>query len=177
MHRLFFALRPDPATRHRLADLARQLSGRYPARWVAPARYHLTLAFMGRYTEYPARDIERLMRAADSVCAAPFTWRPDRVSGFPARHPPCVLRGHDSCAGLSVLRESLVQASVAAGLTLPSEHRYVAHVTLGYGREHVIDEASVAPMTWRAEGFALLHSGDAAPGNHEVSGHWPLDGA
>jgi 2'-5' RNA ligase len=79
VHRLFFALRPDPVTARRTDVFAEGL-GEGAAR-IRPAHQHMTLAITNDYQSYPEEVAERLLRAGDRVAAAPFGLSLDQLVG------------------------------------------------------------------------------------------------
>lgn len=175
-HRLFFAIWPDARARGCLADLAAQLKPDYPARWIRPSRYHLTLCFLGTFEQVPAALVEHARLAANDVRERTFVWHPDRVTGFRAPRPPCVVRAGIPDASLQRLHQVLSGALVAHGIAMADRRRHVAHVTLGYGHGRGIGDRDVPAMDFPVRSFVLLHS---APGAREYDelGRWPLTGA
>ena len=87
IHRLFFALRPDPAVAQEIESAAAAIkaSGRVRGRWVQPSKYHLTLHFLGSHAGRPIGLIEAALTAAQRVRAAPFEVELERVETFGAR--------------------------------------------------------------------------------------------
>ncbi len=176
-HRLFFAAWPDAPARERLAALVGRLKPDYPARWLRPSRHHLTLCFLGAWEHVPATLIGRAMQAADSVRMPALDWRPDRVGGFRAPRPPCVLRASTTDAGLQHLHRALLDACAARDIIVADRRPYVPHVTLGYGRQgRVIADRKVLAVDFPIHAFVLLHSVPGAGEYHEL-GRWPLPAA
>lgn len=175
-HRLFFAAWPDASARKRLADLAGRLKPDYPAHWVHPSRYHLTLCFLGALEQVPTVLVEHARQAATSVRLPAFAWHPDHVAGFRAPRPPCVVRTSVPDASLQCLQQTLSGALVTHGIAMADRRRYVAHVTLGYGHGRIIQDRDMPPMDFPVRSFVLLHS---APGEREYRelGCWSLAGA
>ena len=54
MHRLFFAVVPDAAARQALRARVDALDAGAPGPWVDARRWHLTLAFLGKWDARPA---------------------------------------------------------------------------------------------------------------------------
>ncbi|HET6587064.1 MAG TPA: RNA 2',3'-cyclic phosphodiesterase [Oleiagrimonas sp.] len=173
--RLFFAALPDAPARAQLAALAERLKQDYPARWIRPSRYHLTLCFLGAREGFEASFIEQARQAASRVHMAAFVWRPDRVAGFRAARPPCVLRADAVDASLQHLHQTLLEALVQQGVSVSDRHRYLPHVTLGYGRDRAMTARTVPTVAFPVRAFVLLHS---VPGeaDYRELGRWPLDG-
>ncbi|HET6431301.1 2'-5' RNA ligase family protein [Dyella sp.] len=84
LHRLFFALVPPEPVREQIAATARTLreEGNIQARWVQPARYHVTLAFLGDHPSLRPSLLEAARAAIGKVRVAPFTWQADQVASF-----------------------------------------------------------------------------------------------
>ena len=110
VHRLFFALMPDDATRERLVTVAGALRASRPglrARWIHPDRYHAPLHFLGDHAALRPGLVEDAIAAADKLRAASFNWTLDGVTSFRGREPPCVLHGVETCAPLQALWSAL----------------------------------------------------------------------
>lgn len=83
VHRLFFALLPDAATRGQFVGVTAALKANHSslrARWVKPTRYHATLYFLGDYPMLRPEIAAAAKDAADIVRGAPFAWMNDCVS-------------------------------------------------------------------------------------------------
>ncbi|HET7299571.1 MAG TPA: RNA 2',3'-cyclic phosphodiesterase [Oleiagrimonas sp.] len=173
--RLFFAALPDAPAREQLVVLAGRLKPDYPARWIRPSRYHLTLCFLGACEGFETSFIEQARQAASKVHAEIFVWRPDRVVGFRAARPPCVLREGTPDASLQHLHRALLEALAGQGLSVPDRRRYLPHVTLGYGHDRVLPARAVPAVVFPIRAFALLHSVTGEADYREL-GRWPLDG-
>ena len=67
VHNVFFGLMPDDATRGRMAETVDSLRTTHDpqGRWLIPARYHMTLHFLGTFSELPEDRIEAAIRAAE----------------------------------------------------------------------------------------------------------------
>jgi 2'-5' RNA ligase len=172
-HRLFFAAWPDAPTRRRLAELSAQLASAYRARWIRPARYHLTLCFLCNYAPCPHDTAERAAQAIAKVHLPALVWRIDQVIGFRARRPPCVAASSTANLVLQRLRESLCGALDQAGV-LPTHRRvFTPHVTLGYGQRRRIGDTAVDPIDFPLRDVVLLHSVSGELAYRELY-RWPL---
>ncbi len=174
--RLFFALRPEPPTREALVARARHLEPTYRARWVRPARYHVTLQFLGAREHFSSGFIRLAIRAAGDVHAAAFRWYPDCISGFPAKRPPCIACAREAGAPLHVLHQALGKALGDHGIAMHDERPWRPHVTLGYGCGDVVADTTIPAVDFPVRAFFLLHS---VPGekNYREVGCWSLSGA
>ena len=89
--RLFVAAPLDNASRSACAQVAERLRARgWPARWVAPEQYHLTVAFLGGVAEERMAEIEAAVSAV-APRLAPFDVPLDTVGAFPAPPRPRVV--------------------------------------------------------------------------------------
>ncbi|WP_201315434.1 2'-5' RNA ligase family protein [Dyella sp. EPa41] len=160
IHRLFFALLPDEATRSRIeaatSDVA--ASQHLRARMIRPARYHATLHFLGDHPRLREDIAAAAAAAGGQVRGDPFEWVLDSASGFHGREPPCVLRCTQTPPALQALWQALREALLRAGLGAHLSRSFTPHVTFAYSRGAVPQPVPVEPIPWRVEGFALLHS-------------------
>jgi 2'-5' RNA ligase len=179
VHRLFFALIPDQATRLALTALAEELRASHPrfrARWIQPTRYHATLRFLGDHSALRPELVDAATQAAARVAAVPFDWELDTLETFRGREPPCVLRGEESNAPMLQLWQSLGRSLALSGVTPSRENAFTPHVTLAYSNALMLDSLAVGPLLWRVDAFALVHS-MVGRSNHEILGRWPLVGS
>lgn len=173
-HRLFFALWPDDATRGAIATAAARLRTRAPGgRWIAKARYHLTLHFLGTYRKLPGSMIDTACAAAASARAPGFSLTLDRVGSFRTRSHLWWL-GCGKPDPLLPLREALTGALETHGIPVEPVP-FVPHVTLvrGAGRPPPVD-AGVDPIVWPVTGLTLIHSESGARDAYDLVGQWSL---
>jgi 2'-5' RNA ligase len=177
IHRLFFALRPDPAVARAIECAAASIraSGRVRGRWVQPSKHHLTVHFLGTHAGRPADLIERARAAAQHVRIAPFQIELERVETFGARRQsPCILRfSKQSDHLLGWLRAALGGALAEAGLAPSLEDRFTPHVTIAYVEAGLGEPIAIPPIAWDVQGFTLIES-HGATAQHEVLDQWPL---
>lgn len=176
VHRLFFALMPDAATRERLAAVAAGLKASRPgfrARWIHPDRYHATLHFLGDHAALRPSLVDAAVAAADKVSIAPFAWTLDSATSFRGREPPCVLQGTEVSAPLQQLWQALGKALVLAGQGARLERSFTPHVTLAYSHGAMLGAVGVEPVTWPVAEFALVHH-VIGQGAYQILGHWSL---
>jgi len=160
VHRLFFALLPDEATRSRIEKAATDAAAAQSlrVRMIRPARYHATLHFLGDHPSLREDIVSAAAAAADRVYAHPFELVLDGASGFHGREPPCVLRCTQTPPALQALWQDLRDALLRAGLGGHLSRSFTPHVTYAYSRGAVPQPVPLAPLHWRVEGFSLLHS-------------------
>lgn len=168
-HRLFFALSPPPATRTRLARAAQGVSRaqRAPGLATAPARLHLSLAFLGEFPEDEA--VQRASAAGERVRSAAFTLEIDIAESF---GPTWFLASTAPPSGLSVLHGALNAELVREGFTL-EPRTFHPHLTFQRRAEHAMPRTRVVPIRWDVDGFALFES---FPGEQRYLplAEWPL---
>ena len=83
-HNLFFALWPDEAVRMQIEERAKALDGEHHprGRLLKPARYHLTLHFLGEHADMSPQLIEDVANAAGRVQAPAFDLSLDQAGSF-----------------------------------------------------------------------------------------------
>jgi 2'-5' RNA ligase len=177
LHRLFFALVPPESVREQIAATASSLreNGSIEARWVKPARYHVTLAFLGDHPTLRPSLLEAARAAIGKVRVAPFTWLPDQVASFTGRRPPCVLRSTQVSPALQTLWEQLRRELSLVRLGGQIERSFTPHVTLAYGQRDLPAPIEVAPIAWPVDRVILLHS-EVGTSDYETLGSWRLPG-
>lgn len=178
MHRLFFALAvPDSARAEVRAAADRALAAAPRARAVAPARYHLTLHFLGSFATPQVDLVRRASVAAACVVAPPFELVIDRVGGFP-RAGVWWLGCEATPPGLDALHAALGNALADAGIAVHRHESFTPHLTIARGATSAPRASQIPPIGWRVQSFALLGSAsgdpDAAHGYAEL-GRWALD--
>lgn len=167
--RLFTALWPDRATRRALAACRDAVPWPPGTRPTPTDKLHLTLHFLGAV---PASRLAALQGALDLPAKA-FELRLDVVNAWPgglvvlqSAHPPAALAGLHAALGTAL-----------RGLGLPVEQRaFRPHVTLA---RHALASATLpamaAPLPWRVEGHALVHS--TPQGRYRVLRHYRQEAA
>ena len=177
IHRLFFALLPDTATRERMADLASALRQRHEAggRLIGAHRYHLTLQFLGDADRFQHERAQAAQAAAADVAANAFDLRLDRAGSFRNRSIPWWLGCERTPAGLQALWDRLGVALAKRGVRVEGGHSLTPHVTVvrdAAGPLH--PPVAVEPIRWRVADFALIHSQLGSRNAYTVLGQWPL---
>ena len=160
VHRLFFALLPGEAVSGRIERAAHDVAAtqHLRARLIRPSRYHATLHFLGDHPLLRSDIVNAAITAAGKVHSEPFELVLDHAAGFHGREPPCVLRCSNVPSTLQTLWQDLRQSLMLAGLGAPLSRNFTPHVTFAYSRGAVPPAAPIEPITWRVDGFALLHS-------------------
>jgi 2'-5' RNA ligase len=164
--KLFFAIFPDDAAAHRIAELARSLKSKYQLQGepILLKRFHVSLYHLGDYFGLPQDAIARAEEAASAITLQPFEVGCDRVIGFAGRNAdpqrdncPIVLRATEGVAELTALRRGLAAAMRRAGIKVPGNTRFTPHVTLLYDRPHEIS-VPVDSIRWTVRELVLVHS-------------------
>jgi len=173
-HRLFFALWPDDATRVAIAAAAARLRIRaHGGRWTAVDRYHLTLQFLGTWSQLPDSLVHAACTAAAGVRAPGFSITLDCIGSFRTRSHLWWL-GCQRPEPLLRLREVLMGALENQGVPA-APAAFVPHVSLVRGaRRPPPRDAGIVPIVWPVHGFALIHSESGARDAYRVLDNWPL---
>jgi len=172
MHRLFFAIFPDPPALAAIGRVVARLQAEkvLRGRWTAPAKYHVTARFLGDHAD-PAVVTARARAAAEQVRVAPFDIAFDRIVTFRGRHQsPCVVRcTSESDVAIEALWRGLGAAS--SDVRAEAAGRFVPHLTIAYADRMLDVPIAIEPVLTRIKAFALVDSHDA---QHEVLARWPL---
>lgn len=178
LHRLFFALMPDEATRDRLHHAAMHLkeANAPGGRWINPRRYHVTLQFLGEFDGLPQTLATQACAAAARVKVAAFPLVLDRAGSFRNRSIPWWLGPADEVPGLATLWHDLGLELARAGVRVPSGQGFRPHVTVLRDADSALPEAPIAPVTWHVDNFTLVHSVLGAQSAYTSLGTWPLVG-
>lgn len=90
-HRIFVAVRLDPALRDGVRALERRIEERGPVpRWIPAENLHLTLRFLGQISPPQLARVQRAVRAA-ATGVAPFRIRLAGIGAFPSLRRPQVI--------------------------------------------------------------------------------------
>jgi 2'-5' RNA ligase len=175
VHRLFFALMPDPVAMARVAAVAARLQSehRMHGKPIAMSRYHATLSFLGDNDGLRQDWVDRAGRAAERVRVAPCEVQLDRAVIFRRGQgaSPCVLTG-PAGADLKALWSILRRELIVEGFGKELEHSFVPHVTWIYSRDSHPEQA-IEPIVWTAREFVLVHSIVRNP-DYRILGRWSL---
>jgi 2'-5' RNA ligase len=159
-HRLFFALFPDEAARHAIAEVAEELQSKHIVRGrrIDPSRYHMTLNFLGHDAELRQDMVDCAKAAAMKVKLPAFVLSLDHIASFHGRKPPCVLRCADEATPVHALWQALRRELMHAGLAVALEQDFTPHVTLFYSDGALLEHRAIGPIAWTVREFVLVHS-------------------
>lgn len=175
LHRLFFALWPDDATRTRIAATAGQLATDHATggRALGMHRYHLTLQFLGDYRpEPPPSLVQQALRAAGSLRSPAFELALDRAGSFGTT-------GWLGCSqmpgGLESLWTGLGRALAREGVRVRSGKTLTPHVTIVRDAAKPLPSVDIPALCWPVASFVLIHSVLGQRSGYAVLGQWPLE--
>lgn len=167
-HRFFFALFPPPVLARQTIEAMTPFAD--GARMMRPERLHVTLDILDDFAEWPDEIVPALVAAGSTVAAAPFEVMFDRVSGGEST---IALRPRLKNAPLNALHQAIAAGRAGLGVEGRYGYAFSPHMTLVY-RKGVPFSHSVAPISWMAEEFVLVHS-LIGQTRHEVIARWPLN--
>ena len=159
--KLFAGIELDERTRAGCAALAARLECRgLSARYEAPEKLHITLAFLGFVDPQDVEDV-RAYLAEVAAHHAPFDLTLDKIGAFPhERRPRIVYVGaRNQGEAYRLLAAELCDAYTVLGFNLPEET--VAHVTIARikgGDAHLPMLDEIAPLHLRVPSIALFES-------------------
>jgi 2'-5' RNA ligase len=164
--RLFFALRPNLATRREI--VARRQALGLPGRPVAPALLHATLAFLGNQ---PRHRIGELLALAAERQIPQVELRLNRVGSFP--RAGVVWLGTDTVPErLLAFRAGLVGALAAAGFAIERQP-WIPHLTLYRNLRSGPATMDIDPVQWTVDRYLLMESSSGPAGlRYRVCGRW-----
>ena len=180
--RLFFAIFPDHAAAHHIAQLARRLHNKYRLQGepVQTKRFHVSLYHLGDYFHLPQDVVARAKEAASSIAMRSFELGFDCVANFSGRRVgperprshPLVLRANEGVAEATALRQALISTIGKGDFPPKTRTIYTPHLTLLYD-ERRTPEHLVETIRWTVREFVLVHSliGQA---RHVLLERWPL---
>lgn len=175
-HRLFFALVPGESLSGRIAQVAARLVATAPGagRRVDPARYHMTLRFLGGFRALEPTLLEALRGAVQGLHAASFSFELDQAGSFRNRSIPWWLGCAEPPPPLAALRAALEDVLQGSGVRMPAVPSFVPHVTVVRDAACLLPTRAIEPLEWRAASLELIHSDASAAHAHARLSSWPL---
>jgi 2'-5' RNA ligase len=173
-HNLFFGLLPDEKSRQQMADAVKQLRVRHAiqGRWIKPERYHLTLHYLGTFSELPEALMERARAAAGSVRVPAFPMTLERAGHFGQGVGWLGTARVD--ASLQRLWEALRSALTQEHVRIQGHASFKPHVTVLRDAHGGMPAEPIEPVVWPVRDFALIDSQLGARNEHVVVQRWPL---
>ena len=171
--RLFFALWPDEAVRHAIANIALTFPMPRGARVTRAERLHVTVVFLGDFDPLPDSMLSAIQSAADSVRARCFEMSLDHVDSF-ARAHVVWLGPRNVSAALTDLHDALDVALRSVGVPLKSSTPFVPHITIQRNVRTSLPAMDLAPIEWKVRDFVLITSVPGSPEPYRIVGKWPL---
>jgi len=166
----FFALVPPPPVRDAVAGVQARLTPRLPAsvRAVAPANFHVTLAFLGALA---GDRLDALRDLADGLALSRECWVLDRLGTFPRARVGWLGCG-EAPADLAAFQGRLVEGLRGAGFAV-DRRPWVPHLTLYRNLRSPMPTINLEPVPWVCDGFTLLRTRSTESGPEYVeTGRW-----
>ncbi len=165
---LFFGIFPDSAARRTLAELAQAIARETHGRAPRPERIHLTLFYLG--PTLPER-IAKVRAVGASIRGQAFDVKLVKIGRWPNN---IIYAAPAEKAALTALAGSFA-LKLIAGMGTGQQKRFAPHVTLVRDAK-TGSSASMPPVGWRVDRFALVHS-ILVPGNtrYEILAEFPLE--
>lgn len=175
IHNLFFALQPGEVLRGKIGEAAASLRASHaPAgRWLRETRYHLTLHYLGSFSQVPDDLVVRASAAAARVRDAAFDLRLDRFGSFGNRAIPVWLGPSQTPPELSALHASLVAELAREGVRVGATS-FVPHVTVLREATRPLEAPCEPAIDWRVDDFVLIDSRVQPRTPFRVLGRWNL---
>lgn len=172
-HNLFFALVPDDATRDEMAATVALLRSRHApqGRWLKPARYHMTLHFLGSYSELPSEHVAAACEAAGRVQLPAFDLALDRAGHFAQG---IGWLGCEADGPLLQLWEELHRALAHARVGVRGHAAFKPHVTVLRDARGPLPMEPIAPIAWPVREFVLIDSLLGERNEYRPLGRWKL---
>ena len=149
-HKLFFALWPDADTRAALASLQPLV----PGRAIAPAKLHLTLAFLG---QQPAGALAPLLAILEELAVPELRLTINCLGYF--QRPRIAWAGMTEVPpALMAMQAELMDRLSAAGFSPATHGEFKPHVTLAREAGTAPQQVGFEPVAWPAGEVALVES-------------------
>jgi 2'-5' RNA ligase len=173
-HNLFFGLVPEEHARERMAQEVGRLRAMHDlqGRWIKPARYHLTLHYLGEFSELPEELVARACRAADEIVMPEFDLVLDRAGHF--AQGVGWLGSAQADARLQQLWETLRMGLAHAHVRIQGHAAFKPHVTVVRDARGGLPAGPVQPIVWPVRDFALIDSQLGSHNEYVVVRRWQL---
>lgn len=173
-HNLFFGLMPDERSLNQMTREVERLrvGSELGGRWVKPARFHLTLHYLGAFSELPAELVSRACRGASQVKMSGFELALDRAGHF--GQGVGWLGSTQADAPLLQLWESLRSALMREHVRIQGHAAFKPHVTVLRDARRGLPAGPIEPIVWPIRDFALIDSQLGARNEYVVVQRWSL---
>lgn len=170
-HKLFFALWPGEGVRAQVEAQAKVLDGHFQprGRLLKPARYHLTLQFLGEHAALSQRMVQDAASAAARVRTPVFDLVLDEAGSF---HNAWWLGCVAPPAGLLELWHALGAELMHADVNVRSADGFTPHVTILRDASARLPSMPIAPVHWCVREFVLVDS--LPPRPYTILHRWSL---
>ena len=173
-HNLFFGLLPEERARQRMArEVERlRLAHDVQGRWINPARFHMTLHYLGSFSELPEDLVARACQGAGEVRMPEFDLVLDRAGHF--AQGVGWLGSAETDIRLQQLWEDLRAALTRVHVRIQGHAAFKPHITVVRDARRGLPVDPVEPIVWPVRDFALIDSQLGAHNEHVVVQRWPL---
>ena len=173
-HNLFLGLLPGERARNRMTQEVEQLRVAHDlqGRWIKPTRYHMTLHYLGTFSELPEDLVSRACQGAGEVRMPEFDLVLDRAGHF--AQGVGWLGSALTDARLKQLWEELRAALTRVHVRIQGHAAFKPHVTVLRDALRGLPAAPIEPIVWPIRDFALIDSQLGARNEHVVVQRWQL---
>ena len=165
--RYFFALWPKESTAKALRQRAVDLLQKDEV--TDEKKLHLTLLYLGQvYPEF----VDRAIKAAAEIKAAPFHLEITRVSFFNERNIVC-LKPKKTPGFLIELISKLSERLLQEGF-VPDKRAFTPHITIARRAQKKVKTDVIEPIDWEVDAFCLVKSivQPTGPAKYEIVERW-----
>ncbi len=158
--RFFVGIALDETARAACADAARRLLATgFAARYEDPAKFHVTLAFLGNVDAVRSDEIVAAVRQA-AAQPTPFAVDLNKLGAFPHERKPRVIYAGAREQGADFRRLASGVREALRGCGFDFTNDAVAHVTLARVKEPIrpLPLVEIAPIPLRCDGLSLFES-------------------
>jgi 2'-5' RNA ligase len=173
-HNLFFGLLPEERTRQRMNREVERLRTAHDVqgRWIKPDRYHMTLHYLGTFSELPEELVSRACQGAGEIRMPEFDLVLDRAGHF--AQGVGWLGSEQTDPRLQQLWEALRLALTRVHVRIQGHAAFKPHVTVLRDARRGLPAGPTEPIVWPVREFALIDSQLGSHNEHVVVQSWQL---
>lgn len=173
-HNLFFGLLPEERTLQRMVQEVERLRVAHDlqGRWIKPARYHMTLHYLGTFSELPEELVSRACQGASEIRMSEFDLVLDRAGHF--AQGVGWLGSAQTDPSLQQFWEALRVALTRAHVRIQGHATFKPHVTVLRDARRGLPAGPIEPIVWPVREFALIDSQLGSHNEHVVVQRWRL---